>query len=79
FGGEVYEEKRFLKASQSNTDKQLRMTRTGAIYTPALQLVIYTAMAVLMFLVLYLRGDASAGDMVAYITLAGLLPKPIRQ
>ncbi|WP_395609447.1 lipid A export permease/ATP-binding protein MsbA [Pseudomonas sp. B22129] len=79
FGGEVYEEKRFLKASLSNTDKQLRMTRTGAIYTPALQLVIYTAMAVLMFLVLYLRGDASAGDMVAYITLAGLLPKPIRQ
>ncbi|VCU66307.1 ATP-binding protein [Pseudomonas synxantha] len=79
FGGEVYEEKRFFKASQSNTNKQLRMTRTGAIYTPALQLVIYSAMAVLMFLVLYLRGDASAGDMVAYITLAGLLPKPIRQ
>lgn len=79
FGGEVYEKKRFLKASQSNTNKQLRMTRTGAIYTPALQLVIYSAMAVLMFLVLYLRGDASAGDMVAYITLAGLLPKPIRQ
>jgi subfamily B ATP-binding cassette protein MsbA len=55
------------------------MTRTGAIYTPLLQLVIYSAMAVLMFLVLFLRGDASAGDMVAYITLAGLLPKPIRQ
>ncbi len=55
------------------------MTRTGAIYTPMLQLVIYTAMAVLMFLVLYLRGDASAGDMIAYITLAGFLPKPIRQ
>jgi subfamily B ATP-binding cassette protein MsbA len=53
-----------FKASQSNTDKQLRMTRTGA-YTPMLQLVIYTAMAALMFLVLYLRGDASAGDMVA--------------
>ncbi|WP_201211950.1 lipid A export permease/ATP-binding protein MsbA [Pseudomonas sp. S36] len=79
FGGETYEQRRFLKASQSNTDKQLRMTRTSAIYTPLLQLVIYVAMAVLMFLVLYLRGDASAGDMVAYITLAGLLPKPIRQ
>src|SRR6195952_2441337 len=46
FGGETYEQKRFLKASQSNTDKQLRMTRTGAIYTPMLQLVIYSAMAV---------------------------------
>ncbi len=79
FGGETYESLRFKKASQSNTDKQLRMTRTGSIYTPMLQLVIYSAMAVLMFLVLWLRGDASAGDMVAYITMAGLLPKPIRQ
>ncbi|NBF07448.1 lipid A export permease/ATP-binding protein MsbA [Pseudomonas sp. Fl4BN1] len=79
FGGETYEQQRFLAASQGNTDKQLRMTRTGAIYTPMLQLVIYSAMAVLMFLVLYLRGDASAGEMVAYITMAGLLPKPIRQ
>ena len=79
FGGENYEQTRFAKASQGNTDKQLRMTKTGAIYTPMLQLVIYTAMAVLMFLVLYMRGDASAGDLVAYITAAGLLPKPIRQ
>ena len=74
FGGEAYEEKRFLDASQSNTDKQLRMTKTGAVYTPMLQLVIYVAMAILMFLVLWLRGDASAGDLVAYITAAGLLP-----
>lgn len=79
FGGENYEQTRFAKASQGNTNKQLRMTKTGAIYTPMLQLVIYTAMAVLMFLVLYMRGDASAGDLVAYITAAGLLPKPIRQ
>ncbi|VVN81466.1 lipid A export permease/ATP-binding protein MsbA [Pseudomonas fluorescens] len=79
FGGENYEKRRFAEASQGNTDKQLRMTKTGAVYTPMLQLVIYTAMAVLMFLVLFLRGDASAGDLVAYITAAGLLPKPIRQ
>jgi ATP-binding cassette, subfamily B, bacterial MsbA len=79
FGGESYEQERFLNSSLSNTEKQLRMTKTGAVYTPMLQLVIYSAMAVLMFLVLFMRGDASAGDLVAYITLAGLLPKPIRQ
>ncbi|WP_259648638.1 ABC transporter ATP-binding protein, partial [Pseudomonas savastanoi] len=79
FGGESYEQDRFAQASDSNTRKQLRMTKTGAIYTPMLQLVIYSAMAVLMFLVLFLRGDATAGDLVAYITAAGLLPKPIRQ
>ncbi|UNL98383.1 lipid A export permease/ATP-binding protein MsbA [Stutzerimonas stutzeri] len=79
FGGEAYEQQRFLASSQDNMAKQLRMVKTNAVYTPSLQLVIYSAMAVLMFLVLLLRGDASAGDLVAYITLAGLLPKPIRQ
>jgi subfamily B ATP-binding cassette protein MsbA len=79
FGGEPYEQQRFLAASQNNMDRQLRMIRTGAIYTPLLQLLIYSAMGVLFFLVLWLRGDASPGDLVAYITAAGLLPKPIRQ
>ncbi|CAM2811282.1 lipid A export permease/ATP-binding protein MsbA [Pseudomonas gessardii] len=79
FGGEHYEKVRFEQASLSNTEKQLAMTKTGAVYTPMLQLVTYSAMAVVMFLVLYLRGDASPGDLVAYITMAGLLPKPIRQ
>jgi subfamily B ATP-binding cassette protein MsbA len=79
FGGEDYEKQRFLEASEDNKLKQLKMVKTNAVYTPSLQLVIYSAMAVLMFLVLLLRGDASAGDLVAYITLAGLLPKPIRQ
>jgi subfamily B ATP-binding cassette protein MsbA len=79
FGGEEYERARFLAVTDDNRRKQLRMVKTNAVYTPALQLVIYSGMAVLMFLVLLLRGDASAGDLVAYITLAGLLPKPIRQ
>lgn len=79
FGGERYEQTRFLQSSSSNTDKQLRMIKTNAVYTPSLQLVIYSAMSVLLFLVLLLRGDSSPGDLVAYITLAGLLPKPIRQ
>ncbi|NLC99367.1 MAG: lipid A export permease/ATP-binding protein MsbA [Gammaproteobacteria bacterium] len=79
FGGEPYERKRFLDSSISNTEKQLRMIKTNAVYTPSLQLVIYSAMSVLLFLVLLLRGDSSPGDLVAYITLAGLLPKPIRQ
>ncbi|WP_339408810.1 lipid A export permease/ATP-binding protein MsbA [Pseudomonas sp. EA_35y_Pfl2_R5] len=79
FGGETYEQQRFHRASADNMNKSLKMTRTQAVYTPMLQLVIFSAMAVLMYLVLYLRGDASVGELVAYITAAGLLPKPIRQ
>jgi subfamily B ATP-binding cassette protein MsbA len=79
FGGEDYEARRFRAASEDNNAKQLRMVKTGATFTPALQLVTFSAMAVVLFLVLLLRGDASAGDLVAYITAAGMLPKPIRQ
>ncbi|MDR2508148.1 MAG: lipid A export permease/ATP-binding protein MsbA [Candidatus Accumulibacter sp.] len=79
FGGEVYERGRFLHASEENTKKNLRMTKMSAVYTPTLQLVIYSGMAVLLYLVLLLRGNATIGDLVAYITMAGLLPKPIRQ
>jgi subfamily B ATP-binding cassette protein MsbA len=79
FGGEDYERSRFLSVTDDNRRQQLRLVKTSAVYTPMLQLVIFSAMAVLMFLVLYMRGDSSAGDLVAYITLAGLLPKPIRQ
>jgi len=79
FGGENYEEGRFNAASEQNMKRQLRMAKTNATFTPALQLVTFSSMAVLLFLVLLLRGDASAGDLVAYITAAGLLPKPIRQ
>ncbi len=79
FGGEDYEAQRFRVASETNTRKQLRMAKTAATFTPALQLVTFSTMSVLLLLVLLLRGDASAGDLVAYITAAGLLPKPIRQ
>ncbi len=79
FGGEAYEQTRFHQASSDNMARGMRMIRTQAIYTPSLQLVIYTGMAGLMYMVLYLRGDATAGDLIAYITAAGLLPKPIRQ
>jgi subfamily B ATP-binding cassette protein MsbA len=79
FGGEDYEAKRFRTSSEANTHKQLRMARTSATFTPALQLATFGSMSVLLFLVLLLRGDASAGDLVAYITAAGMLPKPIRQ
>ncbi len=79
FGGELYEAERFRASSEANTKKQLRMAKIAATFTPALQLVTFSTMSVLLLLVLLLRGDASAGDLVAYITAAGMLPKPIRQ
>ncbi|MCL1825904.1 MAG: lipid A export permease/ATP-binding protein MsbA [Betaproteobacteria bacterium] len=79
FGGEEYESTRFQQASGNNTKKQLNMIKTVEAYTPLLQLIIHTAMAGVLFLVLWLRGESSPGELVAYLTAAGLLPKPIRQ
>jgi len=79
FGGEEYESARFRQASSDNTQKQLRMTKTMETYTPLLQFIIHTSMAGVLFLVLWLRGDSTVGELVAYLTAAGLLPKPIRQ
>ncbi|NLY59331.1 MAG: lipid A export permease/ATP-binding protein MsbA [Gammaproteobacteria bacterium] len=79
FGGETYESNRFHNASENNRLRGLKMVRTGAVFTPMLQLATFSAMAAVMFLVLFMRGEATVGDLVAYITAAGLLPKPIRQ
>ncbi len=79
FGGEAYETERFREASATNTARQLRMVKTSATFTPTLQLVTFSTMAVVLFLVLYLRGESTAGDLVAYLTAAGMLPKPMRQ
>ena len=79
YGGEEYEAERFRRASETSRSRSLKMTQTSAVYTPALQFVTYSVLAVVMFLVLWLRGSASVGELVSYITAACLVPKPIRQ
>ena len=62
FGGEDYESNRFRDASTDNTRKQLKQVKTAAVFTPSLQLVTYSAMAVLLFLVLLgCHGGRSGG------------------
>ena len=79
FGGEQRELQRFARANDEDFQRQLRLARIGARNGSTTQLVTFVAIASLLWLVLWLRGDASAGELVAYVTAAGLLPKPIRQ
>jgi subfamily B ATP-binding cassette protein MsbA len=79
FGGESYEQDRFCKASQYCFKQNMRMFKTQTIQSPLLQFIIACALAILIFLALLLMQDASAGDFIAYITAAGLLPKSVRQ
>lgn len=79
FGGEDYEKQRFQDSSFSNTRQNLKMTRASAVHTPTLQFLVSCALAVLLYVVLWMRGDASTASLIGFITAAFLLPKPIRQ
>jgi subfamily B ATP-binding cassette protein MsbA len=78
FGGADFERGRFIHASRQNVKRQLKMVRTEEVFAALMSLIIYSAMGVLLFLVLKVRGDATAGDVVAYLTAAGLLPRSIK-
>ncbi|WP_445332919.1 lipid A export permease/ATP-binding protein MsbA [Thauera sp. ZXT1-4] len=78
FGGADYERARFGHASLDNTKRQLKMVRTEEVFSALMNLIIYSAMGLLLFMVLKVRGDATAGDVVAFMTAAGLLPRAIR-
>lgn len=78
FGGEAYERKRFLERSAFNRGQTLKQAATVAIHSPLMQFIIAIALGVLMYLALTLMSGASAGEFVAYLTTAFLLPRPIR-
>ena len=79
FGGEKYEQVRFLAASKKNYRQNMKMTMTSAINTPVLQMIVATALSLLVFLALSFLGDMEPAEFITYIVAAGLLPKPIRQ
>jgi len=78
YGGEDYEKRRFHERSAFNSRQALKLAATLAVHGPLLQLVVAIALAGLMYLALFLMQHASAGDFVAYLTAAFLLPRPVR-
>jgi subfamily B ATP-binding cassette protein MsbA len=79
YGGEEYEQQRFMAASLRNLKKGLQMVKVGALTTPVLQVLVVAAMAAIMFLVLYMRDTGSTAALVSFVIAVGLLPKPVRQ
>lgn len=78
FGGEAYERERFYERSMFNRGQTLKQAATVAIHSPLMQFIIAIALGVLMHLALTIMSTASAGEFVAYLTTAFLLPRPIR-
>lgn len=79
FGGEAYERERFKAASLENRKQHRKLIMTQSLNSPVMQFIVSLALAGMMYLALILMKDAGAGEFVAYLTAAFMLPKPIRQ
>jgi ATP-binding cassette, subfamily B, bacterial MsbA len=79
YGGEAYEQRRFLESSLYNRRQSLKLATTMAIHNPVMQFIIGIVLSILMYLALFFMKQASVGEFVGYLTAAFLLPKPIRQ
>ena len=81
FSGEEYEVARFAQASRGNMRRALKMASIAAASTSAQQLLIITAMAFIMFLILQptFLTEMSVSAYVTYLTALGMVPKPLRQ
>lgn len=79
FGGEQYEKQRFAKESHNNFKQNMKLTVTSALATPLTQMVIAFALAMVVFLALSYMNAQTAGEFIAYLTAAFLIPKSVRQ
>ena len=79
FGGEEYERQRFKDCSHENRKQYRKLIMTTSINNPIMQLIVAFALAGMMYLALIQMKESGAGEFVAYLTAAFLLPKPIRQ
>ncbi len=81
FNATSYVAERFMRASERNRRQNMKMVGTQAIATPFIQLLISIALAVLIWFAMSPERllSSSAGEFVTFLTLAGLLAKPIRQ
>ncbi|MDX1489866.1 MAG: lipid A export permease/ATP-binding protein MsbA [Pseudohongiellaceae bacterium] len=81
FGAKEYVLDRFIKVSESNRNQSMKMVVTQSIATPLIQVIVSVAMAVLIWFAMApeVSANSTAGDFVTFLTIAGLLAKPIRQ
>ena len=81
FGGEDYEKSRFHHVNERNLKQSLKMAQTQAISVPIIQVLVAVAIAALVWMMLApeIRGEMTTGQLVAFITAATTMAKPIRQ
>nr|WP_282451776.1 lipid A export permease/ATP-binding protein MsbA [Marinobacter koreensis] len=81
FGGEPYERERFREVNDRNLTQSLKMAATQATSVPVIQVLVAIAIAGLVWMMLApeIRGEMTTGQLVAFLTAATTMAKPIRQ
>lgn len=69
---------RFFDVSEKTKKLGLNMAKVNSIYTPLMQVLVIVGMALVMYIVLLSRDSMDSAALIAYVTAAALLPKPIR-
>ena len=76
--GEARANHRFGAVSFEAKKAGLKLAKVSSIYAPMMQMMIVMAMAVVMYIVLLSRDTMDPAALIAYVTAAALLPKPVR-
>jgi ATP-binding cassette, subfamily B, bacterial MsbA len=81
FGAERYECQRYEAALDKTFVAQLKIRKISSIFTPLSQLIVASAVAVIIFMLLNpaVLAGSSTGELVGYLTAVALLPKPMQQ
>lgn len=81
FNATGYVVEKFRRSSERNRRQNMKMVGTQSVAVPVIQVLVSIAMAVLIWFAMSpeLVANSTAGDFVTYLTVAGLLAKPIRQ
>jgi subfamily B ATP-binding cassette protein MsbA len=79
FGGEAYEQNRFMQASKKNYAQNMKIVVTSAANAPVMHLLIAVAMSLLIYAALSFMQMDSTAAFIGYITAVGLIITPIRQ
>lgn len=81
FGAETYEAQRYDAALNRTFVAQLKIRKVSSIFTPVSQLIVATAVAFIIFMLLTpaILENNSTGELIGYLTAVALLPKSMQQ
>lgn len=78
FGGQAYEENKFVTATRDNRDKELELIATNAVASPIVQLIIAVIISITVYLATTHVGNITAGGFASMLAAMLAMLKPVK-